>query len=139
VVDPGVLASKLASIRDATQRIREVLPAGAASLATDRDARAIVALNLLVAVQDAIDLAAHAIADAGRAVPGNYKALFDDLVARDVIEPSLGDRLAAACGLRNLIAHPYGRLDWTRVHEAASNGITDLEAFCAALSRPSAH
>ena len=38
-------------------------------------------------------------------------------------------------GLRNLFAHQYGRLDWTRVYgTASSSALDDLQAFCAALA-----
>ena len=52
MVDRAVLASKVATIRDAVARIRGVLPPHPASFAADRDAREIVALNLLVRIQD---------------------------------------------------------------------------------------
>jgi uncharacterized protein YutE (UPF0331/DUF86 family) len=51
---------------------------------------------------------------------------------------SVGDalamRLAAASGLRNLVAHQYGILDWRRVFTLASERLDDLLAFCAQLA-----
>ena len=44
-------------------------------------------------------------------------------------------RLATASGLRNLIAHQYGVLDWTRIHALASERLDDLLAFCDELAR----
>jgi uncharacterized protein YutE (UPF0331/DUF86 family) len=44
-------------------------------------------------------------------------------------------RLAAASGLRNLIAHQYGALDLARIHEIASSSLEDLLDFCEALAR----
>ena len=46
----------------------------------------------------------------------------------------LGRRLASATGLRNLLAHQYGALDWTRVHAIAASEIDDLLSFCRALA-----
>jgi hypothetical protein len=47
VVDRPILARKLAAIRDAVARIREVLPDSAETLREDRTAREIVVLNPL--------------------------------------------------------------------------------------------
>ena len=54
---------------------------------------------------------------------------------RGVVPPELSARLAAASGLRNLVAHRYGVLDWDRIHEIASTRLDDLLAFCDVLAR----
>ena len=55
--------------------------------------------------------------------------------ARGVVTPELAARLAAASGLRNLVAHQYGVLDWSRIHEIATSNLGDLLEFCEALAR----
>ena len=134
VVELLLLARKVAAIRDATARIRDVLPESADALAADRTAREVVVLNLMVAVQEAIDLATHWVADAGWLVPEAYRDLFVALAEHGIIDADLAVRLAAAAGLRNLIAHRYGALDWRRIHEIASGELGDLEDFCAAVA-----
>jgi uncharacterized protein YutE (UPF0331/DUF86 family) len=52
-----------------------------------------------------------------------------------VIPRELAARLASASGLRNLIAHQYGVLDWARIHQIALTALDDLLAFCEALAR----
>jgi hypothetical protein len=47
------------------------------------------------------------------------------------------ERLAAAAGFRNLMAHRYGALDWARVHQIASTRLDDPLAFCEALAQAS--
>jgi uncharacterized protein YutE (UPF0331/DUF86 family) len=130
-----VLAKGIADIRDAVGRIREVLPADPATFARDRTAREVVVLNLFVALQQCLALAAHWLADAGRDVPSGYKDLFDALGKRSVLATDLAQRLAAASGLRNLIAHRYGVIDWSRIHSIAAAELEDLIEFCAALAR----
>jgi uncharacterized protein YutE (UPF0331/DUF86 family) len=135
VVDRLRLATHIASIRDAVARIREVLPADPAAFAADRTAREVVALNLFVAIQDAIDLAVHWLADEGSAVPESYRAAFLALAEQGVVDVALAENLAAASGLRNLLAHRYGALDWARIHGFAATRLGDLEAFCTAMAR----
>jgi uncharacterized protein YutE (UPF0331/DUF86 family) len=135
MVDRVILATKIGAVRDAVARIQSVLPPGSDAFAADRTAREIVALNLFVAAQECIALAAHWISDEGHEVPASYADLFRHLGERDVVSPSLAARLAAASGFRNLVAHQYGVLDWRRVYLLASGYIGDLLAFCDALAK----
>ena len=135
MVDRQVLAEKIASVREAVARIREVLPAEHAAFLADRTVREVVILNLFVALQDCMSLAAHWLSDAGLDVPQSYAQVFLRLGERGVLAPDLAARLAAASGLRNLVAHRYGTLDWARIHESASTRLDDLLAFCEALAR----
>lgn len=122
-------------MRDAVARIREVLPPRREAFREDRTAREVVVLNLFVALQDCLSLAAHWLADAGLDVPQSYAQVFHGLGARGVVPPELSARLAAASGLRNLVAHRYGVLDWDRIHEIASTRLDDLLELCDILSR----
>ena len=94
----------------------------------------IVTLNLFVALQECLSLAIHWLADEGREVPETYAGAFRALAQSDVLEHDLAARMAAAAGLRNLIAHRYGALDWTLIHDVASNHVEDLLRFCDVLA-----
>jgi uncharacterized protein YutE (UPF0331/DUF86 family) len=135
VVDKALVAAKVAAVRDATARVRTVLPASAEALAADRTAREVVILNLLVAIQGCLDLATHWLADAGWEVPTSYAEVFIALARHDVIEPALAERLASAAGFRNLVAHQYGALDWRRVHALATSDLSDLDTLCREIAR----
>ncbi len=138
MVDKTLLATKIAAVRDAVARVRAVLPADAARFLADRTAREVVVLNLFVALQECVSLAAHWLADEGLDVPRTYADVFRRLGDRGVVSSELGVRLAAASGFRNLIAHQYGALDWKRVHALATERLDDLLAFCDELARRAA-
>jgi uncharacterized protein YutE (UPF0331/DUF86 family) len=129
------MAKALADIRDAVARIREVLPAESDAFLADRTVREVVLLNLFVALQNCLSIATHWLADAGLDVPGSYRELFRVLGDRSVLDPSLAARLASAAGLRNLIAHRYGVLEWKRIHAVAATQLDDLLEFCDQLAR----
>jgi uncharacterized protein YutE (UPF0331/DUF86 family) len=135
MVDEAVLAKKLAAIRDAVARIREVLPDSADAFRADRTAREIVILNLFISLQEAIALAAHWLADERWDVPQSYGEVFAALADRHVLDHELAQRLRAASGLRNLIAHQYGAVDADRIFELASNDVEDLLSFCQQLAQ----
>ena len=135
MVDRPLVAAKIAVVRDALARVRAVLPATRQAFAADRTAREVVVLNLFVAIQACLDLAGHWLADEGWEVPRQYADLFAALAEHDIISPDLSRRLAAAAGLRNLVAHQYGILDWERIHAIASSAeLVDLEDFCATIA-----
>jgi uncharacterized protein YutE (UPF0331/DUF86 family) len=134
MVDKTLLASKIAAVRDAVARIRSVLPSDPGVFAADRTTREVVVLNLFVALQECVSLATHWLADEGLAVPQSYGDVLRTLGERGVIPHDLAKRLAAASGFRNLVAHRYGVLDWTRVHAIAGNELDDLLSFCDALA-----
>jgi uncharacterized protein YutE (UPF0331/DUF86 family) len=134
MVDVEVFARKVAVIRDAVARIRDTVPETPEAFVADRDARDIVALNLFVALQETIALATHWLADEGLMVPSTYGDVFTTLAERGVIDRGLGERLRAAAGLRNLVAHQYGELDFARVHAVARNELEDLLTFCRQLA-----
>jgi uncharacterized protein YutE (UPF0331/DUF86 family) len=134
VVDAAVLARKVVAIRDAVARIRDVVPETPAAFLADRTAREVVTLNLFLALQETIGLATHWLADEGVAVPDTYGDVFSALAERGVIDAALGDRLRGAAGLRNLVAHQYGVLDFARVHAVARGELGDLLAFCNQLA-----
>ena len=135
VVDAAIVAGKLAAIRDAVARVRQVLPREAGAFEADRTAREVVILNLFVALQETVSLATHWLADAGLDVPGSYREIFLALAERGRIPRDLAERLASAAGFRNLIAHQYGVLDPARVHAMASRELGDLLDFCEVVSR----
>jgi uncharacterized protein YutE (UPF0331/DUF86 family) len=134
VVDKALLAAKVASIRDAVTRIRAVLPADPAAFLADRTTREVVVLNLFVALQDSLALATHWLSDEGAQVPQTYGDVFRALGEGGVVPRDLAGRLAAASGLRNLVAHRYAALDWGRIHEIASLRLGDVLAFCDELA-----
>lgn len=135
MVDKALLAKGIADIRDAVARIRDVLPPDVEEFTGDRTIREVVVLNLFVALQQCLSLAVHWLADEGRDVPRSYRDVFHSLADRKVLDDGLAKRLAAAAGLRNLIAHRYGILDWVRVHAIASSELDDILAFCDRLAR----
>lgn len=63
-------------------------------------------------------------------MPPTYGDVFRRLGERGVVPQALTGRLAAASGFRNLVAHQYGALDWSRVYEIATERLDDLLAFC---------
>lgn len=129
MVNHDLLAAKLSDLSDYIQRVRDHLPDSSDHLRRDRDALDLVAFNLMLAVQTCVDIASHIIADEGWAAARKLAEGFERLEAHGVIDSSTAASLSRAVGLRNVVAHGYAGVDVDMVHDAATRGLTDLEAF----------
>lgn len=76
MVDKVLLATKIAAVRDAVARIRAVLPPDVGTFHSDRTVREVVVVNLFVALQECVSLAAHWLADQAMDVPQTYAEVF---------------------------------------------------------------
>ncbi len=134
MVDPRLLERKLAALIACIERSREKRGASREEFIADPDRREIAAFNFFLAQQEALDLAAHLIADAGWNVPATAREHFEVLAEHQVIGSGLARQLAASAGARNLIAHAYGSIDSGRLYDELPRGLTALEDFARALA-----
>ena len=135
MLDERLLETKLGRLLARVERARTKLPASREEFESSADAQEIVSFNLLLAMQEALDLAAHWIADAGWEVPTTAREHFEILAAHGVVQRDLARDLASCAGARNLIAHAYGTLDFGRLYVEAPTALQTLERFAAALAR----
>ncbi len=100
----------------------------------DVDTQNMVLFALYRALQGAIDLGQHLIVERGLPAPSTYREVFRVLGEAGMIDPPLAHALEAWGGLRNIIAHQYGALDFERVSTALHDELGDLEAFAAKMA-----
>ena len=55
------------------------------------------------------------------------------LAAKGALDATLAQKLAAGVKVRNLIGHAYAQVDPVKIHAAAGELVSLLEAFCAAM------
>jgi uncharacterized protein YutE (UPF0331/DUF86 family) len=134
MVDEHIVEQRLAAIRDRVARIDEILPTERAAFLGDRTAQEIVSFNLFVGFQEALDLAAHVIADRGLPLPTTAREYFEILASAKVLTPAVARAMAGCAGLRNLIAHTYGTLDLGRMYDELPLGRDALRGFCAEIA-----
>jgi uncharacterized protein YutE (UPF0331/DUF86 family) len=135
MVKKDLVAAKLAELAERVARVRAKCPASADQLAADLDALDIVSFNLMLAVQLCADIASHISADEGWLPAKSLAEGFTRLEQHGVINATLADNLRRAVGLRNVVAHGYGRVDASFVFAAATNGLTDLSDFARDLAK----
>jgi uncharacterized protein YutE (UPF0331/DUF86 family) len=129
LVKKDLVAAKLAELAERVARVRAKCPASVEALAADPDALDIVSFNLMLAVQLCADIAAHITTDEQWLPAKSLAESFTRLEEKAVLAASTAERLRKAVGLRNVVAHGYGRVDPTSVFAAATGGLTDLGNF----------
>lgn len=110
MVDRNVILAKLAELAERIERVRAHCPPASADLAANRDARDLVAFNIMLAVQTCLDVASHVIAGQGWPAATSLAGSFQRLADHGVVSRSTADALGKAAGLRNVVAHgsPHG-------------------------------
>jgi uncharacterized protein YutE (UPF0331/DUF86 family) len=134
MTDTELVLRKLATLQDHLQRARRRRPATIDALIADQDLQDALSMSLLVAIQEALDIAFHIAADEGWGIPGSYAESFDILARNGVLDGELAQAMASAAGLRNRIAHGYATLDLPRLWAELPSGFSVLERYAQALA-----
>jgi uncharacterized protein YutE (UPF0331/DUF86 family) len=129
LVKKDLVTAKLAELAERAARVRAKCPPSGAALAADPDALDIVSFNLMLAVQLCADIAAHITTDERWAPAKSLAEGFTRLQEHGVLEANTAEQLRRAVGLRNVVAHGYGRVDPIFVFAGATDGLSDLSDF----------
>jgi uncharacterized protein YutE (UPF0331/DUF86 family) len=103
-------------------------------LLRDVDAQNMVLFALYRAVQGAIDLGQHLIAELSLPVPAAYREVFRSLTDAGLLTSELGAKLQGWADFRNIIAHDYGVLDMQLVAKALHADLVDLHEFAQVMA-----
>jgi uncharacterized protein YutE (UPF0331/DUF86 family) len=135
MTDPEVVLRKLTVAREHARRARRRHPASSDALAADEDLQDALSLSLLVAIQEAIDIAFHIATDEGWGLPASNAESFDTLARHGVLGAESARRMGAAAALRNRIAHGYASLDLPRLWAELPSGLDALDEYLVAVAR----
>ena len=135
MTDAALVLQLLSALRDHVERVRRRRPDDVEAFSADLDVQDALAMSLLVATQQAIDVAFHIVSDEGWGVPSSYADAFALLARRGVIEASLATELGRVVAVRHRIAHVYGTLDVERLWREVPHGLDALERYASAVAR----
>jgi uncharacterized protein YutE (UPF0331/DUF86 family) len=134
VTDTTIVLRKLASLRDHVGRMRRRRSPDPALFREDVDLQDALSMSLLVAVQEALDIALHMAADEGWGLPASYVESFELLANHGIVDRSLAIELSKMAALRNRLAHGYASVDVDRLYTELPAGIDALEQFAARIA-----
>lgn len=135
MADAILVLKELAILREHVARMRQRRPAQLADFESNSLLQDAVALSLLVAVQEAADIALHVASDEGWTVAGSFAEAFEVLVQHGVIDAELCRRMVGISAVRNRIAHGYASVDVARLWTELPVGIDALERYDDAIAQ----
>ena len=131
MTDPDLVAKKLAFIETCVKELETL--ARPDLLSTDIRERRFVEHTLQLAVQAAMDVASHIVADDRLGEPATNYELFDLLRGAGWIDDALLGLLRRMAGFRNLVVHGYTAVDLDIVRDILEHHTSDLLSFVAAV------
>ena len=132
-LDTQTLRRHLASLHAALAQLRSHAGRPVTLLQTDLDELWTVEHGLQLCAQNALDLATHIAASAGRDVP-DYASALDALAAIGVLDQVFAARFRAIAGFRNLLVHGYIEVDIPRLHQLLNQRLDDFAEFAAKIT-----
>lgn len=126
--DTAVVRRHLLALDAAVQRLRRHAGRPLSALAADSDAQWVVERGLQLCAQNAVDVATHLAASAGRDTP-DYASAIDVLGELGALPTEFARRFRGVAGFRNVLVHGYLRVELERVHELLNSGLDDFVEF----------
>lgn len=133
-VDPVVLRRILRAIERSIRVLRELHRRGRPAFVSDEVVQDRAERHAQLLAQACADVALHILAASGAATPETYAEALTSLAAFGVIPASLGERLAGAVRLRNILVHGYLDIDHGRLFDEL-DWIEDATEFATAVER----
>jgi len=88
---------------------------------------------LQIALQAALDVAAHIISDDSLGDPRTNREIFELLVRYKWVPPEMAETLNKMVGLRNILVHGYESVNPSLLQQTVENNLDDLLSFVSAI------
>ena len=131
MVDADILRRRIEALLQYIERLSRFASIDRKSFVAESDTHHLAERYLHLAIESALDIANHLIADAGLESPETYRDAFAILARHGVIESALGERMQLWAGYRNVLVHAYLTIDHGIAWDAIRNDLDDLRQFAA--------
>ena len=129
MVDTEIFSRRLDALESYLERLRSLGSAAEADYLAEPVIHDLAARYLHLAVEAAIDLANHWIADQGLRTPNSNRDSFTVLEEAGEIEATVAERMRGWAGFRNVLVHDYIGIDHRIAYAAIRDELDDLAAF----------
>jgi uncharacterized protein YutE (UPF0331/DUF86 family) len=134
MTDTTLVLAKLTTLSEHVDRMERRRSSTSDAFRADVDRQDALALSLMVALQEAADIALHIAADEGWGIASSYADSFELVARHGVIALDLARRMAGVASLRNRVAHGYGSVDFERIWRETPDGVAAMREFAAAIA-----
>ena len=135
MVDRNVFARRLSKLEQLLRNLRALTEHDRETFLTDEAVQAQAERWTHLAVECAIDLANHLIADQGWKSPTTNKQTFQILGEKRVLDADLVRRMEGWAGLRNILVHLYLEVDHGLLFDILAGDLHEIESYVLALSQ----
>lgn len=132
--DRETIERHLATLDTALRQLRRHVGRPVTELRSDLDTVWTVERGLQICAQNALDVATHLVASAGRDAP-DYASTIDQLADLGVLPADFARRFRAMAGFRNVLVHGYLELDVDRLHRVLNHHLDDFVVFAGHIER----
>ncbi len=132
--DAETVRRHLVALDSAVRRLRRHASKSEDALRDDPDSLWAVERGLQLCAQNALDIATHLAASAGRDAP-DYASAIDQLGALDILPRAFAARFRAIAGFRNVLVHGYLEVDLSLLHRVLRERLDDFVEFAAHVER----
>src|SRR3989344_8363127 len=117
IVDKVTLTRLLDKLKHKLAKL-ETMEFGLDEIREDEDIQGLVDRRLQVAIESCIDMATMIVAALSLKRRDEAAGVFRELSLAKIISRDLAEKMAKACGLRNVLVHEYVDIDYKIVYEA---------------------
>jgi len=129
LVDADVLRRRIDALLEYLQRLERFRSVARANFVHEPDVHHLAERYLHLAIEAALDIANHIIADQGYEAPETYRDAFAILQSHAVLAADLATRLQSWAGFRNILVHAYLTIDHGVTWDAIQNDLADLRSL----------
>ena len=129
MVDTEIFSKRLDALESYLGRLRSLGSAAEADYLAEPVIHDLAARYLHLAVEAAINLANHWIADQGLRTPDSNRDSFTVIEEAGEIEATVAERMRGWAGFRNVLVHDYIGIDHRIAYAAIRDELDDLAAF----------
>lgn len=126
-IEIDVIESRIRNINDSIDEIEKILEKEFA----EQTQTSLYALRYLLIqlVESSAGICIHLMKKCFREKPTGYPDCFVRLSKKGIFPEDLGQKLASAGRLRNVLVHRYWTIDDTLVYNSTKDGISDFRAY----------
>jgi uncharacterized protein YutE (UPF0331/DUF86 family) len=129
VIDREAISARLRRLDESAAELRQLRPGTLQDYLASRRLRSSCERELQVAIQCALDIGNHVIAEENLTAPEDQADIFHILGTSGILPSPFAERILPMAGFRNILVHDYLRIDHARVYSILTQALTDLEEF----------
>ena len=132
------ILDKIKEIEDYLSELEDIIPNSFQKYENDFKTRAACERYFEKIIEAVVDLAFLIIKENGYKIPEEDKEAFDVLLEEGIISQELAEKIKDAKGMRNIIAHEYGKIDDNLIFHSITDELEkDVEEFLRSIKERS--